>query len=151
MKRMSYEEMKIREAEADLHCMASYALDDLFYLQAKRPTELTFVKMLSERLAYAVVNIENPTAPDSSLDPTYIVMLGGIFSSVYNKKYELVTEIISETGKFVNRLENLVNNVKRNKKIPKKEISELKILCREISSKARQYFDDPYLPKFAAA
>ena len=118
MKEIDYHHPLILDVLANRYLLANYAGNDLRKLQEKKPTELTFVRMLSDCLySEIIVANENSTVKDSlpnNLEE--LLFMRDIFKS-YDENFSVnLGNIMSETGKIVKRLNHVVNSVKHYKK-----------------------------------
>lgn len=134
IKEIDYHGLLVYTVSHHLYSIASFADNDLRKLQEKKPTELTFIRLLRDCLhTEIIVANENSTAKDSLPNNLEKVLLMREIFRSYDENFSVnLGSIMSETGKIVKRLNHVVNSVKHYKKIDKKEIKSLRELCKTI-------------------
>ncbi len=147
IKEIDYHSPLILDVLANRYLLANYANNDLHKLQEKKPTELTFIRLLSDYL-YNEIIVANENYIKDSLPNNLekLLFMRDIFK-LYDENFSVnLGNIMSETGKIVKRLNHVVNSVKHYKKVDKKEIESLRELCKRIESR-----DEARLPPIGPA
>ena len=137
MKEIDYHDPLIRDVLANRYLLANCANNDLCKLQEKKPTELTFVRLLRDCLYGEIIGANENSSVKDSLPNNLeeLLFMRDIFKS-YDENFPVnLGNIMSETGKIVKRLNHVVSSVKYYKKIDKKEIESLRELCKRIESR----------------
>ena len=131
----TYKNILLKEIKGSLCDMASFAIVGLTKLERGNKADLEYIQLFSGYFNH-IVNVKNPTAPDSLLDPREVLLMYDVFKKY--KKYFIPTveNMLYETREFVKRLDGLVSNVNGSNDIAKEELSDLKTLCKIIKKEA---------------
>ena len=148
MKKIDYDDVLVRVVSAYLYTTASFADNDLRKLQEKKPTNLTFVRLLRDRLYNEIIGANENSIGKDSLPNNLekLLFMRDIFKSYDENFLVNLGNIISETGKFVKRLDKLVSSFRNYRKINKGELEYLRNLCKTIErvdeSRYPSFFDE---------
>ena len=131
----AYKRILLKEIRGNLSSMASFAIGELCKLERGNKADLEYIQLFRSYFNH-IVNVENPTAPDSLLDPREVLLMYDAFKKYKKDFIPTVENMLYETGEFVKRLDGLVSNVNGSNDIAKEELSDLKTLCKIIKKEA---------------
>lgn len=131
----TYKKILLKEIKGNLSSMASFAIGELCKLERGNKADLEYIELFRSYFNH-IVNVKNPTAPDSLLDPREVVLMYDVFKKYKKDFIPIVENMLYETREFVKRLDGLVSNVNRSNDIAKEELSDLKTLCKIIEEEA---------------
>jgi hypothetical protein len=139
----------VRELESDLASVAVNAATELDNFALGRSERLDEVQRLAERLSESFEGIEQPSSPQSLIDPTEVVVMHrAIQDSALHSKMTTVDELVREAGKVVERLNRIVKDPEV-AGTDVQEVKQIRDFCLALSKAASAYdhsLDDMEFP-----